>query len=108
MKNLFLAVTLLFSMNAMAIDMSQDQVKDPTADAAQNTAALAARGAVSITPVICKILGTAKSPVLNCTTTRSVVYPEYDLVQENSSWWFEYELNADGVTFTRTNWEPSL
>lgn len=108
MKNLFLVFTLLFSVNAMALDLSKDQVTDPAADAAQITTTLASRGAFSIGPVVCKNLGSAKSPVFNCSTTRLVAYPEYDLVQENSGWWFEYELNADGVSYTRTNWEPTL
>ena len=106
MKNIFLAFTLLFSMNAMAIDLSQDQVNNPVADATEITAAIAARGAVAITPVQCKQTGTADSLVVKCSTTRQVVYPEQDVRNEGFGCWFEYEANKAGAAaYTRTVWE---
>ena len=105
MKKILLAVTLLFSMNALALDLSNDQVADPTTDAPFITSEIGARDAISISAVSCQFSGTAQSQTFRCSLIRTVGGPEQDLRTEGFGCMFDYEKNADGVTYTRTAWE---
>lgn len=105
MKKFFVSMTLLFSVNAMAIDLSNDQVTSPSLDATVVTEAIASRNAISISPVVCKMTGTSKYQTFRCSTTRLIGGAEEDLRQQSFGCMFEYQENADGVSYTRTTWE---
>lgn len=104
MKKLILSACMLMSINAMAIDLSETQVANPQKDAEEITAAIAERGAILTSPVVCKQTGSATDLLLNCGVSRRVVYPEA-VQDERFGCMIEYSLNANGQDYTRTAWE---
>lgn len=105
MKKLILSACLLMSVNAFAIDLSNDQVADPVKDSEQITSEIGARGAILLSPVTCKHDGSATEFFLTCGVQRRVVYPDGNIQDENFGCMMEYSLNQNGQGYTRTSWE---
>jgi|GEM_PF-5090610 hypothetical protein len=104
MNKFVLALGFVFSVNAFALDLSNDIVASPVDDAYQATLEISERGALRLTPVTCTQTGGAQDLIVKCSTKRKFVYPDNETLPESFGCWFEYSQNANG-TFTRNVWE---
>ncbi|MBS1972510.1 MAG: hypothetical protein JSU04_19545 [Bdellovibrionales bacterium] len=105
MKKLILGACLLISMNALALDLSNDQVANPVQDATNITASIGARGAILLSSVTCRQSGTADHFFLTCSVQRRLTYQDGNIKDEGFGCMMEYSLNKSGQDYTRDTWE---
>ncbi|AZZ36755.1 hypothetical protein CIK05_08110 [Bdellovibrio sp. qaytius] len=105
MKNILLTAVIIFSINASAADLSNDQVSNPDQDAKVVTETAAHRGATLLSDVSCKRSNSGNDFSVTCGVARRIVYQDGNYQDENFGCMLEYSLNADGEGYTRTSWE---
>lgn len=105
MKKIILGACLFISINASALDLSNDQVANPVQDATNITAEIGSRGAILLSQVACTQSGTSSDFFLTCGVQRRVTYQDGNIKDENFGCMIEYSLNSNGQDYTRTSWE---
>lgn len=105
MKKLILGACMLLSINASALDLSNDQVANPVQDATTITAEIGSRGAILLSPVTCTQSGSSSDFFLTCGVQRRVTYQDGNIKDEGFGCMMEYSLNSNGQSYTRDTWE---